>query len=237
MPAPAQVPDEQVGEQERAEVADVGRSVDGRAGTSRRRRSRRGPRTRASPPTACRADGASSDRLDGRDRQRRDGPPRALGAVEVAGRGLDVDRDVHSMSSRPAMASRIGSRWAARRGRAPRIVRSTVPHASRRPVPDVVPPRRVSRSRSRRRPRVRREEAPEVAESGRAEKRLAHRVEHDVAVGMPDEPRRALDRDATEPERPAGSNGWLSWPMPVRIRAMLPSSSDAARRGRPGASP
>ena len=90
--APAQVADEQVGEQERAEVADVGGTVDGRAaridtdpvGAQRLERSR------LARQRVVEAD-ASSDRLDRGDDERGDRPPGALGAVEIAARGLDAD--------------------------------------------------------------------------------------------------------------------------------------------------
>ena len=131
--APAQVADEQVGEQERAEVADVGRSVDRRpAGVdpdvvALERLER--PRSRRS---ACRAAGRSSARLDGRDGQRRDRPPGALGAVEVAGRGLDVDRAGLERRGGSAIAPRIASSRGPSRGGRATIVRSTL--AGRQPA-------------------------------------------------------------------------------------------------------
>ena len=81
-----------------------------------------------------------------------------------------------------------------------------------------------------------REQAAEVAEPGRPEERVADRMERDVAVGVADQPRRAVDRDAAEPERHARAERMASCPMPVRVRPAAPSMS-AACEGRRGASP
>ena len=43
---------------------------------------------------------------------------------------------------------------------------------------------------------------PEVAEGRGAQQRVGNRVTHDIAVGMPDQSVLALERHATEPQRP-----------------------------------
>ena len=68
---------------------------------------------------------ASSDRLDGGDDQRRDRPAGALGAVEVAARGLDVDRAADRARAGRRSRRASASRWAPSRGRAAMTVRST----------------------------------------------------------------------------------------------------------------
>ena len=114
--APAQVADEQVGEQERAEVADVGRSVDGRAArVDTDPVAGAAARTGGSRPTACRGGEGSPDRLDRGDDERGDRPPRALGPVEIAARGLDADRvaiQPEQRCDRVAHRSEVGARGA-----------------------------------------------------------------------------------------------------------------------------
>ena len=229
--APAQVPDEQVGEQERAEVADVGRTVDRRAArvdadavvVERDERSRLAR-------TACRAAGASSSGLDGRDGQRRDRPAGALGAVEVAGRGLDVDGAPRRRRAAPR--SRRASGRDGRRAAAARDDRQI--DGRRPPAGGLDPPSRPRRASSRCRcpPGVRasagksRPRSPSPAAPSSA----SHdRVERDVAVGVADQPRRALDRDAAEHERRA---------RPERMAVVADTRSAAGRgRGRAPAPP
>ena len=95
-----------------------------------------------------------------------------------------------------AIASRIASRWPASRGRAATMVRSTLPTAPAGRGRRGARPRRASRPLAI--PsgvaRVRREQPTEVAEPGRAEQRVADRVQRDVAVRVAVETRRAVDR-------------------------------------------
>ena len=172
--APAQVPDQQVGEQERAEVADVGRSVDGRsAGVDPDVAVARAARTAGSRRSACRAAGRSS----------RGAPAIAIARALIerpapsAPSRLPVDAfTLTALGSRPsssAIASRIASRCAAearpgrRRSSGPRR-----PAASRRPPRRRTTPSRSSRWRSpraspasagKRRPRSPRPAAPSSA--------------------------------------------------------------------------
>ena len=157
--------------------------------SDRRSRSRRGPRAAGraagSRRSACRAAGRSRCRLERRDRERRDRPAGALGAVEVAARRLDVDgrRVEPEQLRRSRRASRRGGRRAAagRRRSSGRSTPVRQPAAStrRRDLAEELRARDA-----RRRPRVGREEAPEVAQAGRAEQRVGDRVERDVAVGV-----------------------------------------------------
>ena len=111
------------------------------------------------------------------DHERRDAPPRALGAVEVAARGLDVDGADGSSPSSAAIASRIGSRWRPepRPGGDDRQV-----DARRTPAggsPETARTSSMSRrlAMPSRRPGVGREEPAEVAQPGGAEQGVGQR--------------------------------------------------------------
>ena len=239
--APAQVADEQVGEQERAEVADVGRPVDGRAArVDADPAGARAARTGASPRTACRAGGASS------------GAPR-----RVAIASAEIDRPAPSAPSRLPVealtltaAASSPSRAAIARahrlevGGEPRSRRDDrqvdagrAPAGGLDPTPDLGAssvalsmPGGVRSSAGKRRPR-----SPSPAAPRRAS---ATRMEDDVAVRMADQPRRTGDRDATEAAaaRPARTGGCRDRSRSVVERGPAEQPSRAAR-GRPGASP
>ena len=172
----AQVADEQVGEQERAEVADVGRAVDGRAAAVDAGRGRaRAARTAGSRPSERVAEAeASSGGLDGRDGLRRDGPAGALVAGEVAGRGLDVDRPSVEARASSAIASRIASSAAAQPG----------PRADDRQVDRRGPPARAAEPATT---------SGERARAGDARAASARRPGR-AARGRPGRPRRAARR-------------------------------------------
>ena len=117
-----------------------------------------------------------------------------------------------SSPSSSAIASRIASRSAAepRPGADDRQV-DAAPGASRPPATAPTTSREeLALSMPAGVARVGREQPAEVAQPGGPEQRVAHRVEHDVAVGMAVQPRRAGDLDAAEPQRSPGPNGWLS---------------------------
>ncbi len=209
--AVTQVADQQVGEQERAEVADVGRAVDGRtaavdpdvARLERDELARRAGHRVEQPDRHAfslrrRVRGREPDDGAGRDR-----PARAFGTFQVAGRGLDVDRVRASMSrivrrSRPAIS---GSRPASR-GRAATIVMSrfTGPPA-RGPDSSTTLPSMIAAVDAGGRAGVGREEPAQVAQAGGAEQRVGDRVQSDVPVRMTGQPRRAFDRQAAEHQR------------------------------------
>ena len=239
-PAAAQVADEQVGEQERSEVADVGRAVDRRAaavdpdvpGLERLERSG------LARQRVVEAD-ASSDAAARRRRRRRVrreiAAAGALGAGEVAGRRLDVDRGRRRRRASPAIgaAHRVEADAEPRPGGDDRQVDRGADASPRRPVA-----RRPSSSSSllampRGRRGSGREQPPEVAEAGRAEQRVGDRVERDVAVGVAVEARRAGDRDAAEDQRrcPARTGG-CPGRCPTRIAAPAAARSAASTRAR-----
>ena len=229
--APAQVADEQVGEQERAEVADVGRSVDGRAArVDADPAGRAAGRTGASRPTACRAGGGSSDRLDRGDDERRDRPACALGPVEVAGRGLDADgvADRARAAPRSPRASvRDGRRAAAGpRSRSGPRRRAASPAASTRRRTSstrtvLATPRGVRSSAGKSRPRSPSAVAPSSAS--------ASGVEDDVAVRVAGQRRRARDLDAAEAERHPRPERVAVVADPGPRRGASPTSTAAAR--------
>ena len=146
---------------------------------------------------------------------------------------LPVDAFTLTASGRAAVTQRspprIASRCAAEsRPCAPRSSGRPRPGASRRRADG----RRPSASSApaidaSRRLRPGREQAPEIAERGRAEQRIGDRMERDVAVGMAVEARRPGDLDTAESQRFAGSEGWMSWP----IAGPRPSGSAQERCG------
>ena len=156
--APAQVADQEVGEQERPEVADVGRSVDRRA--ARVDPDPVGPQRDERPGLAGqRVVEADRHRVarDHGDGERRDRPAGTLGAVEVAGRRLDVDGRAVEAEQLARSPSRIASRWRPSRGRAAITVTSTEvgrqPASASRPTDRARGARRWrSRAASARRP-------------------------------------------------------------------------------------
>ena len=228
--AVAQVADEDVGEEEGPEVADVGRAVDRRAaavdpdvaglerlerpGLAGHRvlesdRHPTGPTTATAWAETVRPAPSSPPRL----------PVEAFTLTEAA-----------STRSSAAIAARIASRWPASRGRAPMIVTSR---------------RRGSRPASResgddgrdelaagdpaRRRRTGREQPPQIAHPCRAEQRIGDGMERDVAVGVAMQARRPVDRDAAEHERPARPERMAVGPVADAIAA-------GSRRGAAGAS-
>ena len=241
-PAPAQVADEQVGEQERPEVADVGRAVDRRAAAVDAGRGR----ARAARAAASRPVSVSCSRMRHRAALRRSRRPSARStrpapsvAVEVAGRRLDVDRAAGRGRAARAIASRIASRCAAEprpRGDDRQVDRRRAPAGRREPRDD----RReqLAAGDAARRRGVGREQPAEVAQPGRAQQRVGDRVERDVAVGVAVQPR-ARRRSSMPPSASGapGPNGWLSCPIPVR-RATRPTRRerglDAAQVGGQG---
>ena len=172
--APAQVADEQVGEQERAEVADVGRPVDRRAArVDADAVVAQAARAGGSRPTACRAGGPSRrHRSSVATASAEIAAAGALGAVEVAGRRLDVDRvpvEAEELGDRVAHRVEVGRPAAAGRRRSSRRRR---PAASRRPRPApttsasssvLAMPRGVRPSAGKSRPRSPRPAAPSSA--------------------------------------------------------------------------
>ena len=200
---PAQVADEEVGEQERPEVPDVGGPVD-----------RRSARVDADAAVADRVErtglagkgvvqlGWSS--IDARGPpsrwQRRDRPARPLRSVEVAGGRLHVDR----AAIEPEAARR--SRHASRRGSGqsrPGTDDRHVHAAGRQPAPAsrVATSARSSPLAMPRGVAGRPGRPPEIAEAGRTEQRVADRMERDVTVGVAVEPRGTGDDDAAERQR------------------------------------
>ena len=217
--AVAQVADQQVGEQERPEVADVRRAVDRRPA--------------AVDPDVAGLDGLERAELAGQrvleadpghaaaPRWRRPGP-RSTGRRPRRPTGCPVEAltltAAGSSPSRPAMASRIASRRAPSRGRAPITVTSTLDgrQADRRE------PRRhlgeqLGAGDAARRPRVGRKQAPEVAQPRGAQQRVGHRVERPRRhrSGRPAGARPATSIPPSRRPVP-GPNGWLSCPKPTR---------------------
>ena len=165
--------------------------------------------------------------------QRRDRPAGALGAVEVAGRGLHVDggRDRARAGRRSRRASGRGGRRVAA---APRSIvevhRRRAPAGRLDPSPHLLD--QSARCRCRRGVRgIGREEAPEVAEPGRAEqaRRTRRGARRRRRNGRPG---RGAPSIATPPSRSGapGPNGWLSWPIPVRVRAGAARTAERERR-------
>src|SRR5260221_3508391 len=232
--APSKVPNQEVREQERAEIADVDRGVDGRP-------------ARVDPDMAFaqrdQRPGQAAERvvqLDGHgapsrvaiasaltDRPAPSGPSR----LPLDALTLTAER---SSPIRSAMASRIASRWLESRGRAATIVRSTElgrqPRArtsaitSRsRALPAI--PAEVVASAGKRRPRSPRPAAPNRASA------IAWR-----ATSPSECPCNLGAAASSTPPRTsgmAGPKGWLSWPIPVRA-ARAPASTAATRRRSPG---
>ena len=203
VPAPAQVSDEQVAEQERPKVADVGRAVYRRAArvdadmARLQRHQRPGlPRERVVQSDGHRSETRAWRRRAPRSNVRR---PRRPSRLPVEALTLTAARSRPRRSASPAD---MASRWPARRGRAATIVTSTEvgrqPPASSRRLTSGEELATVDASR---RPRVRREEPAEIAQTGGTQQRVGDCVERDIAVGMTVEPRRARDLDATEPQR------------------------------------
>ena len=214
--APAQVADEQVGEQERAEVADVGRAVDRRAArVDADQVVARAARAVGSRRSACPAAGRSSapavrwSRAASAEIDR----PAPSEPVEVAGRGLDVDRGRRRGRGARRCASRISSSRAPRRGRArdDRQVDAGRSPAGRRPDASTT----VARAASALSIAARASTDPagktptEVAQPGRAQQRVGDGVQGDVAVGVADQPRHAVERRARRAAaaRPARTGG------------------------------
>ena len=200
--APAQVADEQVGEQERAEVADVGRAVDGRAA-----------RVDTDPVGAQRLERA------GLARQRVVQAEAHRIASTVAMTSAEIARPAPSDPSRLPLealtltASRSSPRSAGDRvahrsemGAEPRpggddgqVDAGRAPPGGLDPAADLLDQQRArdARAASARRPG----RPTEVAQRGRAEQRVGHGVEDDVAVRVAGQRRRARDLDAAEVER------------------------------------
>ena len=228
--APAQEADEEVGEQERAEVADVGRAVDRRAAAVDAGRGRsRAARAAGSRPTACRGGGRhrrrppASPRRSGGDRRAR--RPRHPSRLPVE--ALTLTR-LGSRPSSSAIASRIASRWSAEprpggddrevdRGRPPAGGRDAA-HGPRPAAPrwrcraaSARPPGRGGRGRRGRRPRAARRRA-----------RGARRRRRSGRAGAA----RRRSRSRRAPAASPGPNGWLSC-----------AEADARRRRRRRAAP
>ena len=133
-------------------------------------------RTGASRRTACRAAGGSSAGRHRRDHQRRDAPARALGAVEIAARCLDVDgRRLETEQGRDRVTHRIEIRprdAAGRRRRSGRRVAGDQPACPRRARTSSMSRRLRDALRG---PGVRREEPAEVALPGGAEQGVGQR--------------------------------------------------------------
>ena len=219
--------DEQVGEQERPEVADVGRSVDRRAArvdpdpvvVQRHERARlagqRVVQLEAHRPAATEAI-TSAEMLR----------PAPSGAVEVAARRLDVDRRrLESEQGRDRVAHRIEIRPETRPAGDDRQVDARrIPAGSPETGKDLLdePPARDALGG----PGVGREEPAEVAQSGGTEQGVGQGVQDDVAVGVTGQPRRAGDLDPAESRVAA----------PVRTggcRARSRCASRTVRSGRP----
>ena len=248
--APAQVADEQVGEQERAEVADVGRAVDRRPArvdaddVVAERHERPGlaarvscRRTRHGEPR-CVASGERADR-----------PPGALGAVQVAGRRLDADRLGRRGRAASAIASRIASSRSPRRGRAATIVRSTdrgrQPAVRRAARPTLGEHRAAGDARRRRRHPPGRGARGRPGRPRRAgASATAWRATSPSRVAV--QPRRAVEgrrrrAAAARPDRTGGCPGRCpcasaGWPAPRRGRARPRSAGTVTLRlvGSPG---
>ena len=224
--AVAQVADEQVGEQERPEVPDVGRPVDRGAagvdpdvaGLERLERAdlarERVPETEAHAPSPRRGAIVATAAADSTR-------PGALRAVEVAGRGLHAHL-LHGQAQDP------GDRAAHRL----ELVGEPRPRARDREIDRLGPPAGLGEPPDDRleelatgdapgRPAVGREEPPEVAQRRRPEERVGDRMEGHVPVRVAVEARRAGDLDAPETERLAGPEG-------VRIGAHPDPPRDAA---------
>ena len=124
------------------------------------------------------------------DGARRDRPAGALVARQVAGRGLDVHGRLVDARARPRSprAWRPGGRRASGARRSPRRRRSPAAGPRRRAArrPRAAAP---SLAIAARRPGVRREQAAEVAQAGRAEERVGDGMQHHVAVGVAGEAR------------------------------------------------
>src|SRR3989442_15482926 len=69
---------------------------------------------------------------------------------------------------------------------------------------------------------VAREVRSEIAEVGRSEDRVHHRMEEDVTVGMANEPRRMLDRDTAQDQAAARRETVNIVPEPDAPRLPLP---------------
>ena len=123
--------------------------------------------------------------------------------------GSHRDADARRPSARasaPSAATRlatIASTCGAERGCSAATTMSTLLD----PPPELRRPARATsasssiESASRRLLVARREQRAEIGQTGRAEHRVGDRVRDRVAVGVTDEPRRPVDRDATEHER------------------------------------
>ena len=153
--------------------------------------------------------------------ERRDRPSGALGAVEVAGRRLDVDRGrVEPEEAGDRVAHRVEMGAEPRPGGDDRQIDARrSPAGGLDPAPDVAERgsllaiRAVVRaSAGKRRPRSPSPAAPSSASRDG--------VEDDVAVGVADQARRARrSRPRRGRSGVPGPNGWLSWPMPGPRRA------------------
>ena len=240
----AQVADEQVGEQERPEVPDVGRAVDRRAagvdpdvaGLERHERpglagervvEADGHELGTSPLNDACPQPVSPDR-DGRGR--RDHPSGTGRALEVAGRGLDADRrDRQSKERRDRLAHRLQVAAKPRPGAGDRQVdRGRAPAGRSDAIGNVG--EHGPAADPARRPRVGREEAPEVAQRRRPEQRVGDGVEDHVAVRMSVQPRRARDLDAPKVERLAGPERMAVVTLPVRCSRRAANSASARAR-------
>ena len=233
MAAPAEIPHEQVGEQEATGSCRCGPARRPSGRTSRSARHRHGAAPSGSSLAGQRV--VEPDLLTGPPRwwpapASRSTGPRLPSTVEVAGRCLHADAPPASMPSRSAIAARIASRSAARRG-----PRGDDRHIHRRRSPAGTPP--VASTTAAQQvaagdPRV---AGPagnmptEVAETGRPEQRVGEACSDDVAIGVTVEPRRASDLDAAEPQRLARAERMRSRPSPDR-RIGLGSTE---QRGRP----
>ena len=119
-----QVADQQVDEQERAEIADVRRAVDRRAAAVDPRRCRVEQLERPLLDASVSSSRSVTRGAPGRPRRGRDRPPGTLVARQVAGRGLDAHcRRVEAEQPRDRRSHRVER--APNRGRAPTIVTST----------------------------------------------------------------------------------------------------------------
>ena len=195
-PRQREVAHEEVGEQERAEVADVRRAVD-----------RRPQRVDADLVGAERHErsGLAGQRVVQADRHRRPRPSRGASAridrpAPSAPSRLPVDAltlTASAVERRASSAMRVAHRiqTAAQARPAPTIVRSTLAGrqpAAGEPLDDVAsassPLSMPAASRV-----AGREQAAEVAQPGRAEQRVGDGVQRDVAVGVAVQPRRAVD--------------------------------------------
>ena len=204
--AVAQVADQEVREQERPEVADVGRAVDRR-------------------PAAVDPDVTGLQRLERADlaRERVLEADRHAAVRSVATARAEIDRPAPSSPARlpvealtltapgsmpriAAIASRIASSRSPSLGRAPMTTMSMPEGESPTPATraDDLAQERVARDAPRR-PRIRGEQAAQVAEAGGTQQGIGDGVQHDVAVRVAGEPGGARDLDATQAQAHLGT--------------------------------